>query len=115
MDVIGLTDKQDGFAVSVLGPCLPLACEAHPSRFCLSELAALWGRERSVTVVYSEQDVVLRAAPIGQRSVMSPMPAERKQLPPHHLQLLQPICRSQRIEQRPDEHSAPLRLRPGRH
>src|SRR5439155_12863499 len=60
--------------VSVFGRCLPLACEAHPSRFCLSELAALWGRERSVTVVYSEQDVVLRAAPIGQRSVMSPMP-----------------------------------------
>ncbi len=93
--------------VSVFGRCLPLACEAHPSRFCLSELAALWGRERSVTVVYSEQDVVLRAAPIGQRSVMSPMPAERKQLPPHHLQLLQPICRSQRIEQRPDVFGTP--------
>src|SRR5438445_13027144 len=85
--------------LSVFGRCLPLACEAHPSRFYPSELAALWGRERSVTVVYSEQDVVLRVAPIRQRSAMSPMLVERKQLPPHHLQLLQPICRSRRIEQ----------------
>src|SRR5947209_8547995 len=53
--------------ISVFGRCLPLACEALPSRFYQSELPALWGRERSVTVVYSEQDVVLRVAPIRQR------------------------------------------------
>src|SRR5438876_6181691 len=102
--LIGVADKLDGFGVSVFGRCLPLSCEAHPSRFYPSESAALWGRERSVTVVYSERDVALRGAPIPWRSAMSLMLVERKQRSPHLLRLLQPICRSQRIEQPRDEH-----------
>src|SRR5438445_12589677 len=92
--------------LSVFGRCLPLFCEAHPSRFYQSELAAFWGRARSVTVVDSEQDVVLRVAPILWLSTMSVTLVARKQRPPHLLRLLQLICRLQRIDQRTHEHAA---------